>query len=124
MSQNLLFMVFFGDYVTNNSENTNIGVSGLALVWCYASLGVVQLPFVETMTRGVSVFPFVLRSLASKKLPLVETMTTGVSGFAESRWLRAAWRRRARLEGRVAPGFFQLFFSQPPFIVFFPAQWQ
>ena len=38
------------------------------------------------------------------KLPLVETTTTGDSGLAESLWLRAAWRRRARLAGRLAPG--------------------
>ena len=39
----------------------------------------------------------------SELSPLVETTTTGVSGFAESRWVRAAWRSRARQPGRVAP---------------------
>ena len=42
--------------------------------------------------------------MASIESPLVETTTTGDSGLAESLWFRAAWRRRARLAGRVAPG--------------------
>ena len=41
--------------------------------------------------------------MAKIELPLVETTTTGDSGLAESRWLRAAWRSRARLAARVAP---------------------